>query len=755
MSDSQVKNMSKNEIKNMLMKMGVSLDKNEHEKSYYENLYLKICNKKNKRTRSNNLYYREQFLKAKRERNDSKSKKKDKDDIINEEKNSIQEDEENNENENLYNESDESNQDTEEKKTTNLGFKKFMTKEIIELNKNYKESGIKYTRLIPIKKKISDERKSSFTKEENEDNNKTEKIPYKENESINNQYQNVIIKNSPLKQSYKDHQNNVFKNSEIISNNGELGQSMDNRNENVVNNDTNLQVNEIKSEEKSPQQNQVLFGVPKNSENNYNINLLSNGPISFGFNPTTNSKNFDINDSNKDKDKRYNAFVKNVSEAVKNNINESQISADKKAKTILLKWESPKQKEFISRSMDMEDNYNNLENEISASYNFNERLNQLDNEVIKIGKGLQNKKEVNLSENNYIHQPEYKKYNQGKNIQDDDKVNDYKLKLRSFDKNRTLYNNKDNNDELNIKNPFYTNDNLGNNLGMNYMDSQDIYGKSNVIESNMNSNLNPESNYSINNNINKSVNTPKEEVNELKGDHLFVKNSEQNVLLSSDNNPKKESKNKTLEEIINYDNKEENINLNAEEEKNIFEDELEINNYIESQDKIKKKERFYNKLSGIKNTIMNKFKKKIYLWPLLLLILFGILYFLNNSFERFDNSHIIIVFSILMGLLVLYNILRYLLTKRNYKKLARADRIAFLERINNENITTNTLMNNAALISNFINSRSNVHNLDADEYMKYVFPYLKKYLKKDGFEINIENNENDKNREYWKKIDYE
>ena len=94
------------------------------------------------------------------------------------------------------------------------------------------------------------------------------------------------------------------------------------------------------------------------------------------------------------KDKRYNAFVKNVSEAVKNNINESQISTDKKAKTILLKWESPKQKEFISRSMDMEDNYNNLENEISASYNFNERLNQLDNEVIKIEKGFQNKKEA-------------------------------------------------------------------------------------------------------------------------------------------------------------------------------------------------------------------------------------------------------------------------------------------------------------------------------------------------------------------------
>ena len=90
---------------------------------------------------------------------------------------------------------------------------------------------------------------------------------------------------------------------------------------------------------------------------------------------------------------------------------------------------------------------------------------------------------------------------------------------------------------------------------------------------------------------------------------------------------------------------------------------------------------------------MNKFRNNAYLFPLILLIVFGIVYFLNDTYERFENYHIIIAFSILMGLLVLFNIIRYFLRKRNYKKMAKSDRIALLDLLNNNNITKEELGN--------------------------------------------------------------
>ena len=137
--------------------MGISIDKNEHDKSYYEKLYLEQMNAKNKFTRNNNYFGRKQLLNIKRERKKSKEKEEEQ-----EQDNSItpndsieNNDEEINENNNIneLNDSDESNQGTEGKKISNINFSKMKTKDILELNKNYKESGIKYTRLIPMKKR--------------------------------------------------------------------------------------------------------------------------------------------------------------------------------------------------------------------------------------------------------------------------------------------------------------------------------------------------------------------------------------------------------------------------------------------------------------------------------------------------------------------------------------------------------------------------------------------------------------------------
>lgn len=751
------------------MKMGTSLDKNDHPKSYYEKLYLSKLNAKNKRTRSNNPFSREQLLQSKRERKDVKVKKEDKDHEIEEENNSIHDDEDSNENENISDESEESDKDTEGKQKSGLGLRKIMTKEIIELNKNYKDSGIKYTRLIPIKKKKNEERKKLFVNEEDNINktvssNKNTLLELKEQELSEEQYPNEFSKESPLKQSKNKEQIDVIQNNEFLSDNKDIPQTPINKNEN--NNDISLKVDEKipSKEEANTEPKQISFGVPKTQDKNSNsIHFLSQGPISFGFNPNTGSKLFENTESNKSKDdntnKKYNNFVKNVSEAVKNNINQSQNSTKEKAKVILLKWESPKQKEFLSHSMDIDDNYNNADNaennNINVSYNFNERLKDLDQDAIKLEKGKRNKPGENLSYNNYMNQSGDNNFTKGKNIQGDG-ANEYKSKLRSYNKGNIQYNNEDNQEnvnninEYNEKNPIYNIDEPESDEAKHYIDSHDIYGESIPQENKLRENHdNLERNkfyyyYDKDENIIEYENLPCEEKgkNQMQ---FYTSNDKPNANLSIENKENRDHYNQSV------NNKNENINLNAEEEKNVY-DELEVNNYLVQQAKEKRKERFLNKISGMKNNIMNKFRNKVCLWPLLLLILFGIVYFLNYSYERFDNCHIIIVFSILMGLLVLYNILRYFLAIKNYKKMAREDRTALLQRLNDENITAETLANNMALVNNFINTRITEHNLSPEEYMKYVFPYLKKYLKKDGYVLNTDDNINDEEQKFWKEI---
>ena len=771
MSHSQIKDWSKNELKNRLLKMGISIDKNEHPKSYYENLYLEQMNTKNKITRNNHPFGKEQLLRTKRERNNSKEKKESKDykEAKEKEENiSINDDDEDkDEIENLNeNDFDENNQENEDKKIPSLDLRKIKTKEIIELNKNYKQSGIKYTRLIPMKKKKMNEKKTLAINPEN--NNVIKIITFPKNHSAdeneallsNELIENEIIKESPLKQSKKNSQKNIKENNGFIPDNNNIEKTPESK-VGDNNNDISLKVKSSNVEEKSPEpeQKQILFGAPKTYDKNSNI-FLSQGPISFGFNQSTNSKNLGNTESNKDTNtnKKYNAFVKNISEAVKDNIKNSQNSGEKRAKTILLKWESPRQKEFLSHSMDIENNLENTDNKINVSYNFNERLNNLDNEDIQLGKGLKNKKDNFLSyNNNYVNESKKDNFKKGKNIPKD--INEYKNKLRSYDKDKNhLYNdieeeNENGNDGSNIKNPFYENDNKEIQIEGDYIESHDIYGSLNQKE---NKNYNTKNNYYDNNNNNNLIfedeYVPKKEQKDYNNDTYLKHIKEQNDQLFNNINERNDFHQKTLEDKIKYFNKDENFNLNAENEKDIYENDLEINDYLEEQEEQNKKGRFSSKIAGIKNSIMNKFKNKVYLWPLILLILFGIVYFLNNTYERFENTHIIIVFSILMGLLVLYNLIRYLITKRNYKKMAKADRKALLDLLKENNITHEELANNMMLVSNFINTRIEEHKIDEAEYMKYVFKYLKKYLKKDGFDLNIDENNDENKHDYWKEI---
>jgi len=769
MSHSQIKDWSKNELKNRLLKMGISIDKNEHPKSYYENLYLEQMNTKNKITRNNHPFGKEQLLRTKRERNNSKEKKETKDYKEPKEKEeniSINDDDEDyNENENLdENDSDENNQESKDKKNTSLNLRKSMTKEITELNKNYKESGIKYTRLIPMKKKKINEKKTLSITPENNNVIKIITFPNNHSSETNNALlsndlnENEIIKESPLRQSKKNVKKNIEENNGFIPDKEDIDKTPETRKDNN-DKDISLKVKPSNLEEKSPEpeQKQILFGAPKTYDKNSNI-FLSQGPISFGFNQSTNSKNLGNTESNKDDstNKKYNAFVKNISEAVKDNIKDSQNSVDKKAKTILLKWESPRQKEFLSHSMDIENNLENTDNKINVSYNFNERLNNIDNEDIQLGKGLRNRKDNYLSNNNYINKP--KKDNSKKGINMANDLNEYKNKLRSNDRNKSPINNDINEENeidnvgSKIKNPFYDNKNKDIEMEGNYIESHDIYGNLNQKERNHYNSKNDYYEDNDNNPIFEDEYLPKKEQNDYNNITNLRHINEQSEQLFNNINARNDVYQKTLEDKIKYFNKDENFNLTAENEKDIYENDLEINNYLEEQEEQNKKGRITNKMTSLKNSIMNKFRNKVYLWPLLLLIVFGIVYFLNNTYERFENTHIIIVFSILMGLLVLYNLIRYLITKRNYKKMAKADRKALLDLLKENNITHEELANNMMLVSNFINTRIAEHKIDEDEYMKYVFKYLKKYLKKDGFDLNIDENTDENKHDYWKEI---
>ena len=618
------------------------------------------------------------------------------------------------------NDSDESNQGTEGKKISNINFSKMKTKDILELNKNYKESVIKYTRLIPMKKSKNSEKKilsinqvDNSAKKSNSLNKKSKSKSKEKNiELFNTESINDNIKRSPLKRSKNKSQKIKIENNEFLS-----------QNKNIE----NTPLNDNKEKSHDQEQKPIIFGAPKTSDNNSHI-FLSQGPISFGVNQSTNSKNLGNTESNKGKS--YNLFVKNISDAVKDNLKESQNSAEKKAKTILLKWESPKQKEFMRRSMDLENNLDN--NNINISYNFNERLKNYENE------------NINLRNPNQIHGDDHKK---GLIIDDN---NQYKSKHQIFDddnNNKILFNYDNNqegnyNSKLNKNNSFgnLIQNNIKNPVETNYIEAQDIYGKSYQQENSNFNLLNPNNNRFDQNiyesdNINNDINY---------NDNEYMNNfKEPNADINNDYYPE------MLEDKIRYENMNENIDINNEREKDVYESDLEIKKEEEQIELQKNKGKWKNKISGIKNNIMNRFRNNAYLFPLILLIVFGIVYFLNDTYERFENYHIIIVFSILMGLLVLFNIIRYFLRKRNYKRMAKSDRIALLDLLNNNNITKEELGNNMILISNFISLRIKEHNITQDEYMKYVFHYLNKYLKKDRFELNIDENNN---QEYWKEI---
>ena len=141
MSNQDIKGLSKSELKMKLSKMGMSLDKREHPKNYYEKMYLNTSNAKNKVTRNNTPFYNERIINRKRERTTDKKKKIDIKQLSGD-----------------YPFSDEEEPKVEEKDNYILRERKYMKSKNRNIGQNEKiikdsNSGIKTTRLIMSKQK--------------------------------------------------------------------------------------------------------------------------------------------------------------------------------------------------------------------------------------------------------------------------------------------------------------------------------------------------------------------------------------------------------------------------------------------------------------------------------------------------------------------------------------------------------------------------------------------------------------------------
>ena len=642
-----------------------------------------------------------------------------------------------------------------------------------------KESGIKYIRLIRRKKQkieggkklfvtdkihedSTDKKKSFNEKNDNSINdnekiiiiNKCENKQKNEDIDINNTKKN-IMNETPLKQSSQNSENIIIENNEF---------SKENKIPKSENINTDINIKSSSLEKKSPSQSpsksnqktppnsnvtKITFGAPKSANENNNIHL-SKGPVVFGFKKSTDAEKKLETESEKDKkmfktvvnkSKIYDNFVKNVTKSVMDNANQSP---EKKAKTIYLKWDTPRQKEFLKNYMDEYplNNELNSENKITVNYDFNERLNNYDDNEYKHKLRSYNKN-INKYEDNNINNSEKKDdINEEKEIKSNNHFF-HKDNLENNQRNNYIENQNYENDYNDKKDSYqdnYDNDNYNNNMYVEESSQKKEYQKNNESNNNY-SNYYDNNDYSMQESNEKNMNM---------NNNSYNQNAQYNYKDIINNNIN-DNNQMLLENKIKYSNYE--APRPQYEESDIYErDETSnINNTSEISTE-SRRTKFLRKIRGIKNSVMNKFKNSVYIWPLLLLILFGIVYLLNSSYERFDNINIIIIFSILMALLILYNVIKCFKTMKNYKKMAKADKKALLELLSNLNINREALGNNTMLLNNFILQCINKHNLTKDEYMKYVFRYLKKYLAEDGFIMNQEDEKDQTRHEFWKEI---
>ena len=482
MSSQEIEVLSKAELKNRLSNMGMSLDKDDHPRDYYVQLYLEKSNAKNKITRDNTPFYKPELLRGKRERVKEKINDKELLDDPNYEEEENEEDEEiydDHDEDYVYEESENIDDNKEERKKyyTKKKSSKKEKMEIDEKNLDYRESGIKITRLIRMRKRKEPKTKKFIIENKNSQNNAKRKIlnNYEEMAGQNNSKDNynsgkyIYGENSAkysmnLGQNYSNKNNEYYqynnnlpvKNNDVISLKVETLNNYgrnSNRNE-YIDDNMNYEQKEYKkvyyakpnepsqySEKEIKEKSFVSFGAPNDSQTN--INLLSNGPVSFGFKQNSvtskNKENNKYQNNNGNKSQKYDYFIKSITESIKEDNNEKQNRL--KPKTVLVRWDTPKQKEFLCSSMQKEDIFNRSLNDDINNMNDNNKINLQSKFETKERIPLYGKAYANPSKDQIV---TYSIQNttiiESYNLNKDYDSNDYKTKLRSY-KNKNYNNN--------------------------------------------------------------------------------------------------------------------------------------------------------------------------------------------------------------------------------------------------------------------------------------------------------------------------
>ena len=522
MSLQEIEGLSKADLKNKLSQMGMSLDRDDHPREYYAQLYLEKSNAKNKITRDNTPFYNyNKTLRRKRERVKIKETDKELIDDPNYEEEEYEEEEEifdEDEGEDFINkESEEKNEESEDKRKNSSKRKMRKKMKIDEKTNDYRESGIKIIRLIRKKKEKNQKNKNNLLKNDIQNSDVRRKILNNFNEMAgqsddfaNNNTENYIGGENTQNQNINKVQdsstkNNEFYNVENKRNLPEIKSDVKNYEDNKDNN-----INQNLNEEIKQRNNIVSFGAPKDSIN-MNIYKLSNGPISFGVNPSS-----VITDNKKENISEY----KNI----KDNQNYS------KPKTIILKWETPRQKEFLYSSMEKEE-VNNL-NKINPQSEFETKDDE------KKIRNQQRGQIVSDSIHSTTISQNAKNNNNLKIIED----NNYKAKLRNYKGNNEIKINDSNNLNTNNEN-IYTkvikdNNNLNekeyiymNNINDNDNNKDNKEFNINNKQENNNENMNI-----IDNNINIYRESNNNNNNYYYENNMEIKDNNNNIYLSKNDN---------------------------------------------------------------------------------------------------------------------------------------------------------------------------------------------------------------------------
>ena len=250
-----------------------------------------------------------------------------------------------------------------------------------------------------------------------------------------------------------------------------------------------------------------------------------------------------------------------------------------------------------------------------------------------------------------------------------------------------------------------------------------------------------------NKNIIYNTKNPNKDIVQLK-----VKNQKKNnydyIIKSSD---KKNIEKKHENNIIDI-NEEEPIII-TQDKKLYRNPEQEINNVekkVENKDIITNMEMENNKENENESMSQNPQEQKSEY------SLFGIIFFLNEKYENFERNNIFIIFSIIMGLIILFHLFMYIKDIRKYKKIAKEDKKKLIELLESLNIRKEDIGNNIISLNRFFEEikeqRMRENGLNEETYMKYVFPNLIKYLKKDGYCLEKRNCDENNNYNFWKEL---